>query len=355
MTRAAIVGTGSYIPEVIIKNDAFLNAQFFDGDGKKIYQNNKSVIEKFKAITGIEERRYARQDQRASDLALLACKNAIEASGTDKETIDYIIAAHNFGDVAYESNRVNLVPSIAARVKAMLEINNPDCIAYDLPFGCPGWIEAVIHANLFIQSGQAKRCLVVGTETLSRIIDPHDRDSMLFGDGSGAVLLEGSENNNVGILAHKTQSFATAYAELLNMGSSYKPFATSNDLFIKMQGRKVYEFALSHVPTLIKDTLDKAKIAIEQVSKILIHQANEKMDHAILDRVFRLFGKTCVPEGIAPMTIGSLGNSSVATVPTLLDLVRRGKLEGHSINPGDHVVFASVGAGMNINALVCRF
>ncbi|HPI80209.1 MAG TPA: 3-oxoacyl-[acyl-carrier-protein] synthase III C-terminal domain-containing protein, partial [Cyclobacteriaceae bacterium] len=118
---------------------------------------------------------------------------------------------------------------------------------------------------------------------------------------------------------------------------------------------KVYEFALNHVPLVVKSVLDKAGVHIREIKKVLIHQANEKMDNAILERLFKLYGIDTVPEGIMPMTIGWLGNSSVATVPTLLDLVLKVKMEGHHIQAGDNIVMASVGAGMNINALLYRF
>lgn len=355
MIQSAIIGTGSYIPEITIRNKEFLNTHFFEKDGSKLYKSNKSVIEKFQSITGIFERRYARSEQRASDLAYLSAVDAIENADIDAETLDYIIVAHNFGDVAYESNRVNVVPSLASRVKAHLKIQNPDCVAYDIAFGCPGWIEGIIQANYFIRSGDAKRCLVIGAETLSRIIDPHDRDSMIYSDGSGAVILEATDSQECGIMAHKTQTFATSQA-LLTMGSSYSPFtAEKNDLFIKMNGRKVYEFALTYVPQIIKETLDKCNLSIGNISKILVHQANDKMDNAILERVFSLYGEDTIPSGIMPMTIGWLGNSSVATVPTLLDLLLRDKLAGHNVSKGDTVIMASVGAGMNINTVVYRF
>lgn len=356
MIRSVIVATGSYIPDTVVKNDAFLQAQFFEKDGSKVYKNNKTIIAKFQQITEIAERRYANPDQTASDLGFLAAQDALTSSGIDKETLDYIIVAHNFGDVAAHSNRVNMVPSIASKVKALLCVNNADCVAYDLPFGCPGWVEALIQANYFIRSGDAKRCLVIGAETLSRVIDPHDRDSMIFSDGSGAVILEASTHDSQGILAHKTQTHAVAYANLLTMGSSYSPFEVDkNDLFIKMNGRKVYEFALEHVPQVIKSVLDKAGVPLEAVHKILIHQANHKMDQAILDRVFKLFGKKSVTPGIMPMTIERFGNSSVATVPTLLDLILKNKLADHAIRQQDKVIMASVGAGMNINAVLYQF
>jgi 3-oxoacyl-[acyl-carrier-protein] synthase-3 len=353
MIKAKIIGTGSYIPEVKIPNTFFLTNTFFENDGTKIVKNTKSIIDKFAAITGITERRYAQPDQLASDLGFMAAQEAIHAASVDKETIDYIIVAHNFGDVKADNNRVNIVPSVASKIKAQLKIHNPDCVAYDLLFGCPGWIEGLIQASNVIKCGDAKRCLVIGTETLSRSIDHNDRDSMIFSDGAGAVILEASVNKSGGILAHKTQTHAVDHAMLLSMEqSNCSVNENKSDLFLKMNGRKVYEFALNYVPLVVKAALDKAGLHISDIHKILIHQANEKMDNAIAERLFKLYDLNTVPEYIMPMTISYLGNSSVATVPTLLDLILKGKLENHNISPGDKIVMASVGAGMNINALV---
>src|SRR5689334_10835950 len=137
MIRAKIIGTGSYIPEIKVSNEAFMDTNFFEKDGSKLHRSNKNIIEKFEEITGIRERRYAANEQTASDLALLSAVSAIDNAKIDPETLDYIIVAHNFGDVTEGSNRVNIVPTLASRVKASLKIANPDCIAYDLPFGCP--------------------------------------------------------------------------------------------------------------------------------------------------------------------------------------------------------------------------
>jgi 3-oxoacyl-[acyl-carrier-protein] synthase-3 len=354
MMQSVITGTGSYIPERVVGNDSFLTSEFFEKNGTRLYQSNRVIIDKFSAITGIQERRYAMPDHNASDLAYFAATNAITNSGIDKESLDHIIVAHNFGDVSIESNRTNQVPSLGSRVKSLLQIQNPDCVAYDLAFGCAGWIEGMIHANYFIRSGDAKKCLVVGTETLSRVIDIHDRDSMIFSDGAAAAVIEGADSPN-GIIAHRTETHAVDNISMLNMARSCSPHGSNrDDLFIKMQGRKVYEFALAHVPLLIKKVLDKAGVSVDEVSKVLVHQANEKMDVAILARLFQLYGKTSVPDGIMPMTIDRLGNSSVATVPTLLDLLVRNELKGHSVSAGDIVVMASVGAGMNTNAIVYR-
>ena len=347
-----ITGTGSYIPNIRVKNTDFANHTFLNEDGTLFSYPNEVVISKFKGITGIEERRYAESNQCASDLAYLAAQKAIENANIDIETIDYIILAHNFGDVKPNAIQSDILPSLATRVKHKLQIKNPKCVAFDILFGCPGWIEGVLQANALIKSGMAKRCLVIGAETLSRVVDEHDRDSMIYSDGAGATIIEASENET-GLLSYESATYAYNEADYLFFGKSFDNNLDPDVRYIKMHGRKIYEFALSNVPQAMKSCLDKSGVAIEDIKKILIHQANEKMDEAIINRFYKLYDKVA-PEGIMPMSINFLGNSSVATVPTLYDLLLQGKLEDHEINKGDVLLFASVGAGMNINAFIYR-
>lgn len=347
-----ITGTGSYIPTIKVKNTDFANHTFLNEDGSLFSYPNEVVISKFKGITGIEERRYAEPNQCSSDLAFLAAQKAIENANIDIETIDYIILAHNFGDVKPNAIQSDILPSLATRVKHKLQIKNPKCVAYDILFGCPGWIEGVLQANAFIKSGMAKKCLVIGAETLSRVVDAHDRDSMIYSDGAGATIIEASENET-GLLSYESATYAYNEADYLFFGKSFDNDLDPDVRYIKMHGRKIYEFALSNVPQAMKNCLDKSGVAIEDIKKILIHQANEKMDEAIINRFYKLYDKTA-PEGIMPMSINFLGNSSVATVPTLYDLLLQGKIDNHEINKGDILLFASVGAGMNINAFIYR-
>ena len=350
---AVITGSGSYIPTVKVKNKDFLKHTFYDSSGKPFEKSMEETIEKFRQITDIEERRYVTDDLVSSDMGFFAAQDALESSGVDKESLDYIIVAHNFGDVTYENRRTDLVPTLASRIKHKLGIENPYTIAYDLPFGCPGWLQGMIHANYFIQAGDIRRALVIGSETLSRISDPHDRDSMIYSDGAGAVLLEAKEADKpIGILSHKTRTDTLTQANLLRMEKSYNPDYGSDDLFLKMDGRKLYEYALKTVPQLIKDTIDNAHLDISSIAKILIHQANAKMDDAMLKRLFALYGLREIPEKIMPMTINFLGNNSVATLPILYDLIDKGKMGVEKCKKGDNIVFASVGAGMNVNAMV---
>ena len=355
--RSVIVGTGSYIPTQRVLNAAFLAHEFFLDYGSRIEPaDTPGTVAKFQDITEIAERRYVTDDLVASDIAHLAARKALESGDIDGESLDYIIVAHNFGDVRVDNRRSDFVPSLAGRVKQMLGVANPACIAYDLPFGCPGWLQAVIQADYFLRSGDAHRALLVGAETLSRVSDPHDRDSMIYSDGAGAAVMEARDTDErIGVLSHAARSDTLEHARLLWMGRSYKPDYPDDTLFLKMHGRKLYEYALTTVPGVVKDSLDKAGLGLEDVTKVLLHQANAKMDDAILKRLFRLYGTREIPDQIMPMTISWLGNSSVATLPTLLDLIRRGELNNHGFRPGDTIVFASVGAGMNINSMVYRW
>jgi 3-oxoacyl-[acyl-carrier-protein] synthase III len=353
---SVITGTGNYIPSRIIKNDYFLNNEFLETNGNKIDKSNQEIADKFLEITTIAERRYITDDLMTSDLAFFAAEEAIKSAGIDKEELDYIIVANNFGDTKVDNRASDHVPAMASKVKYKLGIKNPETIAYDLTFGCPGWVQGVIQADYYIKSGDAKKVLVIGAEVLSRISDPHDRDCMLYADGAGAVVLEAKESTTpIGILTHKTRSDTFAHAGLLHMGPSYNPeYEKPNDLFLKMNGRRLYQYALETVPPAIKACLDKINMPIGEVSKVLIHQANGKMDDAMLKRLYALYGIDEAPENVMPMTVHELGNTSVATLPTLLDLILKEKLNSHSIKKGDVLVFASVGAGMNINAFIYK-
>jgi 3-oxoacyl-[acyl-carrier-protein] synthase-3 len=345
-----ITGSGSYIPTEKVSNIDFAKHSFLNEDGSPFPHSNEVVAEKFLEITGIQERRYVKDDLCTSDIAILAAEKAILDAKIDRETIDYIILAHNFGDVKKGAIQSDILPSLASRVKHGLKIKNPKCVAYDILFGCPGWVEGVIQAYAFIKAGMATRCLVIGAETLSRVVDLHDRDSMIYSDGAGATIVESSEEAG-GILSHETATFTYDEAYYLFFGNSFNKNHDPDVRYIKMHGRKIYEFALTNVPKAMASCLEKSGVPIEKVKKVLIHQANEKMDEAIIHRFFKQY-KQSPPDGVMPMSIHKLGNSSVATVPTLFDLMMKGELENQTLAKGDIIVFASVGSGMNINAIV---
>jgi 3-oxoacyl-[acyl-carrier-protein] synthase III len=352
-----IVGTGSYLPPKKVKNSFFANHRFYDASTNKLLdKSNEEIIQKFHEITNIEERRYAEDNQNTSDLAVLAVKDACHSAEISKESLDFLIVAHNFGDINDGNVRSDMLPGLANKVKMKLHIKNPNTVCYDIISGCPGWTQAMIVADAFIKSGFMKRGVVVGADILSRISDPHDRDSMIYADGAGATIVEAVESAEpVGIISHASRSDSVSYAKLLTLGVSNNPEYAGDELWIKMIGHKLYIYAIQTVPGVVKESIERAGIHLSDIKKVLIHQANEKMDEAILSGLFKLYDQNDIPEGIMPMSIRYLGNSSTATVPTLLDLVLKGKIDGHEINEGDYVVLCSVGAGMNINSIVYKW
>ncbi|HWS00911.1 MAG TPA: ketoacyl-ACP synthase III [Prolixibacteraceae bacterium] len=350
-----ITGTGSYIPPKVIHNDYFLDAEFYDpATGKKFETPNEEIIRKFNEITNIEERRYAEPDQSTSHLATFAAEDAIASSGFDREKLEFIITAHNFGDIFPGSYRSEMIPAMANRVKLGLGIKNTNVLTHDVNAGCPGWTTAMIIADAYIKSGMFKCGLVIGSDVNSRVSDPFDRDRMIFSDGAGAVIVEAIESETpVGILSQASRSDNDPV--MLKMGVSLNPNYQGTELNIRMAGHKVYAYALSAVPGVVKESLDKAGLHLTDIKKVLIHQANEKMDEAILHRVFKLYGIKEFNIEVMPMTIRTLGNSSTATVPTLLDLILKNKMEDHAIESGDNIILTSVGAGMIVNSIVYRF
>jgi 3-oxoacyl-[acyl-carrier-protein] synthase-3 len=351
MPNSIIVSTGCCIPSETVYNSHFFEHTFYTEDGAPMEKSNPEIVDKLRSITGISKRRYVKDEITTTDIAFEAAENALE--GLDREKLDYIIVAQNFGDVRTANLRTDMVPTIASRVKHRLRIKNPYTVAYDLPFGCPGWLQGMIMANYYIRSGDARRVLVIGAEILSRVTDPHDVDCMIFADGAGATVVEASDANG-GILSHIARTDAYDKAWMLRLGSSYNPGHQGDELFVKMDGHDIYKYALKTVPKVVKQALDKAGLGLGDVKKILMHQANAKMDDAILARLFKLYGVATIPADIMPMTIHWAGNSSVATIPTMLDLLIKEKLDDHRLSSGDVLVFASVGAGMNINAMVYR-
>lgn len=348
-------GIGSCIPNKMVGREAFSKISFFDREGNEILQEPEEILEKFEAITGIYKRRYAEDDQVSSDLGTIAAKKAITNAGINPENISGIICAHNYGDIPFGTFQSDMVPSLASRIKHNLGIQHNNCITFDLVAGCPGWLQSVIVAKQFIDNNPDLNFLVVSNETLSRVVDPHDRDSMLYADGAGAVIMAHTHHSNdSGILSYATQSFTEQELNYLFLGSSYNADLAQDRGYIKMYGRKIYEFALKQVPLAMFHCLESANLTITDLKMVLLHQANEKMDEAILKRFYKQYHIHKIPDYKMPMSIAQLGNSSVATLPTLMDLILQGEIEGYQLEKGDNILLASVGAGMNINAITYR-
>lgn len=355
-TNSIIVGTGAYLPEKVVPGSHFHGNTFYRKNGEPIEKPGEAITNKLEEISGIRERRYIEDHYQTAHMAALAAQKAIESADIDKEQLDSIIVAHNFGNLADHSQGSHLIPNLAALVKHHLEIKNQSCSAFDLLFGCPGWVQAMIQANQAIAAGDATHILVVGAEAMSRVLDPHDPDSMLFGDGAGAVVVSAvEEEQQRGILANKTYSNCEEEVNYLKMGASTNP-DLDRGLYVKMQGKKVYRYAVENMPGLIHECLKKADVSLKNVNKFLLHQANEKMLKAIfektLDGAEDVEAKFCKQ---VPVILQNIGNSSVATIPTLLDVMMKGQLPEHNVAQDDVVVMASVGAGMHTNCLVYKF
>jgi 3-oxoacyl-[acyl-carrier-protein] synthase-3 len=245
---------------------------------------------------------------------------------------------------------------MAALLKNKLVIANHECFAYDLLFGCPGWLQGIIQAHQAIQMGDAKNVLVVGLEVASRLMDPHDLDSMILADGCGATIVtSGGGDDSKGIISYATYSHAQEDISCIYLAESYNKELKAPTLF-KMNGKDVYKYATVWVPKVIKAALDKAGLTASDVDMFLFHQANGKMLHAFANNLAQMYGLEGLSfEGKIPTTIEFTGNTSVATIPTMLDLIRKHDLGNYEITSGMKVVFASVGAGMHCNAMVYQF
>ncbi len=329
---------------------------FLDQKGNAFDKSNQELLTKFEEITGITERRYAPEGINTSDMGSFAAEKAVKKAGIDPETLDQIIVAHNFGNVAVEHNYYDLLPNMAARVKHHLGIKNSDCIAFDILYGCPGWLQGMIQADLLIRSGVAKRILVVGTDTIARVTDPHDRDRMLFSDGAGAAVLEAVESETpIGIIAHKAISDCLDEVSYLATGPTFNQKEEFRGLYLKMNGRQVFRYGLEKLPKLAADTLNLAGVSIEEVRMLLFHQANRKMIEQIAKKLYGKQSQSSYPDDFLPINVDFMGNNSVATIPILLDNILSGEFPGHEINEGDTVVFSSVGGGMPANCFVYKF
>jgi len=350
---AIIKASGSYIPQKIVRNADFQGHTFYDANHKILPKSSEEIIHKFEQITGILERRYIDDSIVTSDMATSAAQETIENAQIDPESIDCIIVAHNFGDVKFSNKKSDAVPCLAARVKNNLNIVNSSCIAYDITFGCAGWLQAVIQANIFIKSGLYKRILVIGAESLSRVCDPHDRDSMIYADGAAAILLEAKQSEKpIGIITHVSKTLAVPYATALRMEETYVPKSIDNTLYLKMDGHKLYEQVLKNVPAMMKECLELSNISVAEVDHFLIHQANQKMDEAILERLFLLDGISAPALEKMPMTISFLGNTSVASIPTLYDLIAQDKFGEYKFQSNEKIILTAVGAGINMNCML---
>ena len=353
--RAYISGTGSFLPELVVPNSDFESHEFYDKSGVKIDKPAVEIIAKLEAITGIRERRYIPFDQDSIPLMAKAARQALDDAGLDVNSLSGIIVAHDAGNMLIGEKAFHPVPNLAACLKNAIDCTSHECFAFDLMFGCPGWLQAVIQAQQAIRCGDAEHVLVVGLEIASRLLDPHDVDSMILADGCGACVVSRSDDESKGIISYSTFSHAGEDLRSIYLGKSNNP-ALTGSCYFHMNGREVYKYATTWVPKVIEQALNKAKTKLEDIDLFLFHQANTKMLEAFAKHMAEMFGvdHDFFTDKI-PSTIDFLGNTSVATIPTMLDMIRRRDLKDYKIKSGGLAVMASVGAGMHCNALVYRF
>jgi 3-oxoacyl-[acyl-carrier-protein] synthase III len=351
-----ILGTGATLPALIIKNSHFLNHQFYDNKGVKNERNPAEIIEKLEAITGITERRYIPYEQDSIPLMTETALKTLKSAKLKPNDLSGIIVAHNAGNMLVGESLFHTVPNLAACLKNAIQCENHECFAYDILFGCPGWVQAVIQAHQAVMCGEAENVLVVGLEVASRMLDPHDLDSMILADGCGACIVSKSNTRASGIKSYATFSHSQEDLRIIYLDKSNNE-AQNGLCYFHMNGKEVYKYATQWVPKVIEKALKKANIAIEDIDMFLFHQANAKMLEAISKNIARLYNieDPHFFDGKIPSTIEFLGNTSVATIPTMLDMILKKELKGFSIKKGQKVVIASVGAGMHCNALVYQF
>lgn len=349
-----ISGTGSALPANVVANSAFENLQFYNKDGSVFEKPSNVVVKKLESITGIRERRYISDKEDSVPIMVEAAQAALNDADIAGNDLDGIIVAHNAGNMVPGVSSYHPVPNLAAHLKHGLGIDSPEMFAYDILFGCPGWLQAFIQAHQAIRNGDAEHIMVVGLEVASRMLDPHDVDSMIFADGCGATIISATDSD-IGVKAYHTYSHAQHDIRNIYLSSSNNPDCPG-DTYVKMNGREVYKYATTYLPQVIKKSLDKCNKSIADVDLFLFHQANEKMLGAIANRVAEAFDRKDLDfSDKIPLTIHTLGNTSVATIPTMMDFIRKGKMKDYHIKKGDLVVMASVGAGMHCNAMVYQF
>ncbi|MGD9542596.1 MAG: beta-ketoacyl-ACP synthase III [Methylocystis sp.] len=327
MTNSIVLGTGSYAPQRILSN----------ADLEKIVRtNNEWIVSR----TGIKERRMAADHEATSDLAAAAAREALQFAGVRPDDVDMLVVCTVTGDTP--------TPSCASFVQAQLGATN--AFAFDVGAACAGSLYGLSIADQFIRSGQVKRALVIGAETLSRFVDWTNRETcVLFGDAAGAILLGASEEAGRGVLAAnlRTDGSMTGILGIYGGGSRHPPsleMLEEKTGKIKMRGREVYKVATRLLPEVVDETLKAAGLTAADVDHVIAHQANKR----IIESALQNLG---VPLEKCWINIDRYGNTSSASMPITLDEANRaGKL-----NKGDVIAMMAIGAGMTWGGAVLRW
>jgi 3-oxoacyl-[acyl-carrier-protein] synthase-3 len=320
--RSVILGVGSHLPDRIVSNAEL---------SKRVDTSDEWIVER----TGIRERRIAVEGEKTSDLAIAAANRALEHAGIVAQDIDLIIVATSTPDLTF--------PATAARVQAALGVTHG--AAFDLQAVCSGFVFALATADNFLARGQAKRALVIGAETMSRIIDWDDRGTcVLFGDGAGAVVLEAqseAEANGRGIIATFLRTDGRMHDLLYVDGG---PSQTQTVGKLRMQGNQVFRYAVEHIAGAMLEACALGGVSLDAIDWFVPHQANQR----ILDGVARRLG---IPAEKVVTTVGQHGNTSAASIPLALDTaVRDGR-----VKRGDLILTEALGGGLTWGAALARF
>mgnify|MGYP001221007940 FL=1 len=322
MIYSKITGTGSYLPEQVLTNSEL----------EKIVDTTDEWI---RSRTGIEKRHVARDDETTCDLAEKASRAAIKMAGKKENDIDLIIIATTTPDIIF--------PSTACLLQQRLNIHG--CPAFDIQAVCTGFIYALHIANLFIKNGNTKCALIVGSETMTRIVDWKDRNTcVLFGDGAGAIILE--ESKTPGILSTHIHADG-AYQELLSVPagiSSDYNLVKSNKAFIKMQGNEVFKVAVNTLGEIVDETLQANSMSNTDIDWLVPHQANTRIISAMAK-------KLDMPISRVVVTVDQHGNTSAASIPLALDVaVKDGR-----IKENDTLLLPAFGGGFTWGSALLKY
>jgi len=319
MVHSRIAGTGSYLPASVLTN-------------AQLAERVDTSDEWVRARTGIRERHVAAEGELASDLALEACRRALQSAGKDVAEVDLIVVATTTPDMIF--------PSTACILQAKLGV--PAGAAFDVQAVCSGFVYALSMADMFVRSGQSRCALVVGAEVYSGILDWNDRSTcVLFGDGAGAVVLVPSEAP--GILATRLHADGR-HAGNLAVPGRVCGGAIAGTPFVTMEGQAVFKFAVRVLAEVAEEVLQEAKLPLEQVDWLIPHQANVR----IIEATARKLG---IPMERVVVTVDRHANTSAASIPLALDeAVRDGR-----IRAGQHVLLEAVGGGFTWGACLLKW
>ncbi len=316
---AKITATGSYVPSKIVTN--------FDLS-KEVETSDEWIVER----TGIKQRHIADKSELTSDLAFKASQNLLENYKIKAEEIDMIIVATTSPDLTF--------PSTACILQNKLKAHKAFC--FDVQAVCSGFIYALSIANNFIQNGSVKRVLVVGSETLSRIVDWNDRNTcVLFGDGAGAVMLEASTAENCGIISYSLHSDGSLIDILKTSGgSSFNQKAG----FIEMSGREVFKHAVEKMANSVLETLAKVNLTVDDIDLLVPHQANLRILNSVATRLK-------IPLEKVIITVENHANTSAASIPLALDFANK----NNRIKKGDLIILEALGGGLTWGSIALRW